>query len=81
MRHVLVVEDDEAERKAVCELVSGEGHRRHHRGLGRRGDQGARGRRFDCIVLDLKLGAKGSAPPGSRCSRSSRATSATARRR
>jgi CheY-like chemotaxis protein len=25
MRHVLVVEDDEAERKAVCELVKGEG--------------------------------------------------------
>ena len=79
VRHVLVVEDDDDERNAVAELVGGEGIDVTAVGVERRGARASsRARRFDCIVLDLKLPK---AQRASSCSRRSRATSATARRR
>jgi CheY-like chemotaxis protein len=64
MRHLLVVEDDDDERKAVCELVSGEGIDVTAVASSEEAIDELEGRRFDCIVLDLKLGARGSATAG-----------------
>src|SRR3712207_9472732 len=64
MRLVLVVEDDEQERKAVCELVSGEGIDVTSVDSADAAVDELEGRRFDCIVLDLKLGGEGGASGG-----------------
>ncbi len=57
-RHVLVVEDDDQERKAVAELVGGEGIEVTAAGSSEDAVSELEARRFDCIVLDLKLGGK-----------------------
>jgi CheY-like chemotaxis protein len=58
VRHVLVVEDDDDERTAVAELVGGEGIDVTAVGSSEEAATELEGRRFDCIVLDLKLGGK-----------------------
>ncbi|CAA9510559.1 MAG: Putative SigmaB asociated two-component system sensor protein, partial [uncultured Solirubrobacteraceae bacterium] len=60
VRHVLIVEDNEEEQKAVCELVSGEGIEVTTAGTQDEAQDELDARQFDCIVLDLKLGGKGS---------------------
>jgi CheY-like chemotaxis protein len=54
-RHLLVVEDDDTERKAVCELVSGEGIEVTQAASSEEAQSELERRVFDCIVLDLKL--------------------------
>ena len=54
-RHLLVVEDDETERKAVCELVGGEGIEVTRPASSEEAQAELDRRVFDCIVLDLKL--------------------------
>jgi signal transduction histidine kinase/HAMP domain-containing protein len=81
MRHVLVVEDDEAERKAVCELVSGEGIEVTTAARPTRRSRSSRAAASTASCSTSSSARRAARPPGSRCSRSSRATSATARRR
>jgi CheY-like chemotaxis protein len=64
VRYVLVVEDDEQERKAVCELISGEGIEVTAVAGAEEAADEIEGRRFDCIVLDLKLGGRKGAASG-----------------
>jgi hypothetical protein len=54
-RHLLVVEDDDTERKAVCELVGGEGIEVTQAASSEEAQAELDRRVFDCIVLDLKL--------------------------
>jgi HAMP domain-containing protein/signal transduction histidine kinase/CheY-like chemotaxis protein len=54
-RHLLVVEDDDAERSAVCELVGGEGVEVTQAASSEEATAELERRVFDCIVLDLKL--------------------------
>ncbi|HEX8082879.1 MAG TPA: HAMP domain-containing protein [Solirubrobacteraceae bacterium] len=60
-RHLLVVEDDETERRAICELVGGEGVEVTQAGSGDDARAELERRVFDCIVLDLRLGGKSTA--------------------
>jgi CheY-like chemotaxis protein len=60
VRTVLVVEDDDDERKAVCELVGGEGVECTPVATSDEAVTELDARVFDCIVLDLRLGGKGS---------------------
>jgi len=59
-RRLLVVEDDDDERRAICELVSGEGVDVVQAASSEEALAALEDGRFDCIVLDLKLGGKGS---------------------
>jgi CheY-like chemotaxis protein len=54
-RHLLVVEDDETQRKSICELVGGEGVEVTQAATSEEALTELDARRFDCIVLDLKL--------------------------
>ncbi|HEX8120487.1 MAG TPA: HAMP domain-containing protein, partial [Solirubrobacteraceae bacterium] len=60
-RHLLVIEDDETERRAVCELVGGEGIEVTQAGSSEEAQAELDRRVFDCIVLDLRLGGKSTA--------------------
>jgi len=57
-RQVLVVEDDDDERNAVSELVGGEGVEVTAVATAEEAVDRLEAGRFDCIVLDLKLGGK-----------------------
>jgi CheY-like chemotaxis protein len=60
VRTVLVVEDDDDQRKAVCELVGGEGVDCTPVATSEEAIAELDARVFDCIVLDLRLGGKSS---------------------
>ncbi|MDQ3741755.1 MAG: response regulator, partial [Actinomycetota bacterium] len=60
-RHLLVVEDDDTERKAICELVGGEGIDVTQASSSEEAQAELDRRVFDCIVLDLRLGGKSTA--------------------
>jgi CheY-like chemotaxis protein/signal transduction histidine kinase/HAMP domain-containing protein len=55
VRTLLLVEDDEAQRRAVVELVGGEDVQVTEVGTGRDALAAVQGRHFDCMVLDLGL--------------------------
>jgi CheY-like chemotaxis protein len=55
VKNLLIVEDDETERRSVAELVGGEDVEVTGVGTSEEALAALEGKRFDCIVLDLKL--------------------------
>jgi CheY-like chemotaxis protein len=55
VRELLVIEDDEAEQVSIEALIGGDDINITRAGSGREGLEKLRARKFDCVILDLKL--------------------------
>jgi CheY-like chemotaxis protein/two-component sensor histidine kinase len=55
VRELLVIEDDEAEQMSIEALIAGDDIRITRAASGAEGLELLRGRRFDCVILDLRL--------------------------
>jgi CheY-like chemotaxis protein len=55
VRELLVIEDDQAEQMSIEALIGGDDINITHAGSGSEGLDKLRSRKFDCVILDLKL--------------------------